>query len=133
LSRLSLLNITYLFNVDHKGLKPGRAEIFDFSKKPTTAAAEHPASYLMGNRAGDRDVRLTTYLPLAPRLGMSGSKPPLPLYTFMACIEIYRVSREECKKFRECVSYVKIYRYNPKHLYPKLNGYGDNGQRSLKL
>ena len=25
------------------------------------------------------------------------------------------------------------YQYNPKHLYPKLNGYGDNGQRSLKL
>jgi len=32
----------------------------------------------------------------------------------------------------EC-SYVKIHRYNPKHLYPKLNGYRDNGQRSLKL
>ena len=31
------------------------------------------------------------------------------------------------------VPYVKVYRYNPKHLYPKLNGYGDNGQRSLKL
>jgi hypothetical protein len=46
---------------------------------------------------------------------------------------IYRVSREECKKLQECVPYVKIYQYNPKHLYPKLNGYGDNGQRSLKL
>ena len=46
---------------------------------------------------------------------------------------IYRVSQEEGTKFRESVSYVKIYRYNPKHLYPKLNGYGDNGQRSLKL
>ena len=31
------------------------------------------------------------------------------------------------------VPYVELYRYNPKHLYPKLNGYGDNGQRSLKL
>jgi len=28
---------------------------------------------------------------------------------------------------------VKLYRYNPKHLYPKLNGYGYNGQRSLKV
>ena len=27
------------------------------------------------------------------------------------------------------VPYVKVHRYNPKHLYPKLNGYGDNGQR----
>jgi len=27
------------------------------------------------------------------------------------------------------VPYYKIYRYNPKHLYPKLNGYGDNDQR----
>jgi hypothetical protein len=46
---------------------------------------------------------------------------------------LYRVSQEECKKLRESVPYVKIYRYNPKHLYPKLNSYGDNGQRSLKL
>ena len=46
---------------------------------------------------------------------------------------IYRVSQEECAKLRESVPYVKVYRYNPKHLYPKLNGYVDNGQRSLKL
>ena len=46
---------------------------------------------------------------------------------------IYRVSQEEWTKLRESVPYVKIYRYNPKHLCPKLNGYGDNGQRSLKL
>jgi len=29
---------------------------------------------------------------------------------------------------REIVPYVKIFRYNPKHLCPKLNGYGDNGK-----
>jgi len=46
---------------------------------------------------------------------------------------IYRVSQEEWTKLQESVSYVKIYRYNPKHLYPKLNGYGDNGERGLKL
>ena len=46
---------------------------------------------------------------------------------------LYRVSQEECARLRESVPYVKLYRYNPKHLYPKLNGYGDNGQRSLKL
>ena len=48
-------------------------------------------------------------------------------------IYIYRVSQEERSKLRESVPYVKLYRYNPKHLYPKLNGYGDNGKRSLKL
>jgi len=48
-------------------------------------------------------------------------------------IYIYRVSQEECARIRESVPYVILYRYNPKHLYPKLNGYGDNGQRSLKL
>jgi hypothetical protein len=32
-------------------------------------------------------------------------------------------------QIREGVPYVKVHRYNPKHLYPKLNGYGDNGQR----
>ena len=45
---------------------------------------------------------------------------------------IYRVSQEVCARLRESVPYVKIYRYNPKHLYPKFNGYGDIGQRSLK-
>jgi len=50
------------------------------------------------------------------------------------CLEnVYRVSQEECAILRERVPYVKLYRYNPIHLYPKLNGYGDNGQRSLKL
>jgi len=48
-------------------------------------------------------------------------------------IVIYRVSQEEWTKLRDSVPYVKIYRYNPKHLYPKLNGYGDNGQRNLKV
>ena len=43
----------------------------------------------------------------------------------------YRVSQEECARLREGVPYVKVYRYNPKHLCPKLNGYGDNGQRKL--
>jgi len=46
---------------------------------------------------------------------------------------LYRVSQEEGTKLRESVPYVKVYRYNPKHLYPKLNGYRDNGQRSLKF
>jgi len=43
------------------------------------------------------------------------------------------VSQEERAKIREGVPHVKLYQYNPKHLYAKLNGYGDNGQRSLKL
>jgi hypothetical protein len=44
---------------------------------------------------------------------------------------IYRVSQEECARLRESVPYVKLYRYNPKHLYPKLNGYRDNGERNV--
>ena len=48
-------------------------------------------------------------------------------------IYIYRVSQEECARLREGVPCVKLHRYNPKHLCPKFNGYGDNGQRSLKL
>jgi len=51
-----------------------------------------------------------------------------PVYMY-----IYRVSQEKCTRLRENVPYVKVYRYNPKHLYPELNGYGDNGQRNLKL
>jgi len=57
----------------------------------------------------------------------------LPQYVFCAriclfgtCV-IYRVEQEECARLRVGVPYVKVYRYNPKHLYPKLNGLGDNG------
>ena len=47
-------------------------------------------------------------------------------------IHVYiQVSQEEWTKLRESVPYVKIYRYNPKHLYPKLNGYGDDGHRKV--
>ena len=46
---------------------------------------------------------------------------------------IYKVSQEECVRLRENVPYVKVHRYNPKHLYPKLKCYADNGQRCLKL
>ena len=45
--------------------------------------------------------------------------------------KLYRVSQEECARLRESVPYVKVYRYNPKHLCPKLNDYGDNGQRKV--
>jgi hypothetical protein len=48
-------------------------------------------------------------------------------------VVIYRVSQEECARLREGIPYVKAGRYNPKHLRPKLNGYGDNDRRNLKL
>ena len=58
-----------------------------------------------------------------------GSRLPIHPHPYIQ----YRVSQEERTKLREGVPYVKLYRYNPKHLCPKLNGYGDNGQRSLKI
>jgi len=56
-----------------------------------------------------------------------------PLSTGILYGRLYRVSQVEWTKLRESVTYVELYRYNPNHLYPKLNGYGDNGQRSLKF
>ena len=38
------------------------------------------------------------------------------------CGLLYRVSQEECARLQDGVSYVKVYRYNPKHLCSKLNG-----------
>jgi hypothetical protein len=40
------------------------------------------------------------------------------------------VSQVDCARLREGVPYGKVYRYNPKHLCPKLKGYGDNGHSS---
>ena len=69
------------------------------------------------------------------RLYIGGNDIRIPLcywdiYIYIY-IYIYRVSQEESARLRESVPYVKLYRYNPKHLYPKLNGYGDNGQRKV--
>jgi len=46
---------------------------------------------------------------------------------------LYRVSQEERTKLREGVPYVKLYRYNPKHLYPKFDGYGDIEHRKVRV
>jgi len=52
-------------------------------------------------------------------------------HLYLICSSLYRVSQEECARLRESVPYVIVYRYNPKHQYPKLNGYRDNGQRKV--
>jgi hypothetical protein len=70
--------------------------------------------------------------PSGPLQACNGTALPLYIYIYIY-IYIYWVSREECIIFRERVPYVNIYRYNPKHQYPKLNGYGDNSQRILKV
>jgi hypothetical protein len=49
----------------------------------------------------------------------------MQLWTFWVSSHIYRVSQEECARLRESVPYGKVYQYNPKHLYPKLNSYGE--------
>ena len=46
-------------------------------------------------------------------------------------LNTYRMYWAECARLRENVPYVKVHRYNPKHLYPKLDGYGDNGERKV--
>jgi hypothetical protein len=43
----------------------------------------------------------------------------------------HRESQEEHARLWEGVPYGKVYRYNPKHLCPQLNGYRDNGQRKV--
>ena len=89
------------------------------------------------------DTRLL--VPIVCGLGNSAqvlwdrSMPNLNSHYMHICIYVgtyvcvYRMSQEECARLRESVPYVKLYRHNPKHLYPKLSGYGDNGQWSLKL
>jgi len=76
--------------------------------------------YLRNCSTSDIGVVISVYFNLRNILPKSG--------TFLLGHPVYRVSQEECARLREGVPYVKLYRYNPKHLYPKLNGYGDNGK-----
>ena len=52
-------------------------------------------------------------------------------YQFGPSITLIQGDPGGIDKIRESVPYVKLYRYNPKHLYQKLNGYGDNGHRKV--
>jgi hypothetical protein len=87
-------------------------------------------------------VLLVKSLKMAQRMAFDRGHPVVQQYNiyeqhrlkhsfFQRGNEIYRVSQEECARLREGVPYVKVCRYNPKHLYPKLKGYGDNGQRKV--
>ena len=42
------------------------------------------------------------------------------VYCAVRIESLCRVSQEERTKLREGVPYVKVYRYNPKHLYPNM-------------
>jgi len=75
---------------------------------------------------------MSVYFNLRNILPKSGTFTPQDtLYIIYVCVCV--CIEEECARLREGVPYVKVYRCNPKHLCPKLNGYGNNGQRSLKL
>ena len=54
-----------------------------------------------------------------------------PLYIYIY-IHIHGVTGGKDQTSGGC-SLFKLYRKTPKHLYPKLNGFGDNGQWSFKL
>jgi hypothetical protein len=76
-------------------------------------------------------------------MGSNQLSTVMKMYRGSGCIDPYipdlstvpssciQVSQEECARLREGVPYGEVYRYNPKHLCPKLNGYGDNGQRKV--
>jgi len=49
----------------------------------------------------------------------------IPLYT-------YKVYQEESTILHKNIPWVKLCQYSQKYLYPKLNGYGDNREVSVK-
>jgi len=55
------------------------------------------------------------------------------MYICMYVVYMYYTGcpRRNVPELRESIPHVKVYRYNPKHLYPNLNGYGDNGLRKM--
>jgi len=105
-----------------------------------------PLSPLTSVSLGSGSYRLLTWSKLSPAgytwqrykpvchwdrcLNVSGDYEESGVYHLLHMCHI-QVSQEECARLREGVPYVKVYRYNPKHLCPKLNGYGDNGHRKV--
>ena len=91
-----------------------------------------PAVYRWCGWVVTRDVALALNSDALPTALHQTTRPALnKVLCATCCNHLYRVSQEDRAKLRESVPYVKLYRYNPKHLYPKLNRYGDNGQRKV--
>ena len=67
---------------------------------------------------------------LESSLALLSERPPTNRLNHEAALDMVRQGAPGgmCQTSGE---YVKLYRYNPKHLYPKLNGYGDNGHRKV--
>jgi hypothetical protein len=77
--------------------------------------------------AEDRKMKVSSFCGRpVPRRGCSTINGWMDLRSQFLTL-IYRVSQEECARLRESVPYVKLYRYNPKHLYSMLNGCGNSG------
>ena len=73
-------------------------------------------------------LHIVTYSRISEYLKLPGS-----ILSSLHLTDLYGVSQEECARFRESVPYVILHRYNPKHLYPKLNGLRDNGIENCGL
>ena len=103
-----------------------------------------------GSFPGVKQAGNNTRLCIVSRIRMSGATPLSPcadthelnatftlrkvLFRSELSIDKFNYTecpRGECARLRENVPYVKVHRYNPKHIYPKLNGYGDNGERKV--
>ena len=82
---------------------------------------QRTCSYVCTNSAGN-SVMLDLYL-----------LQELNNTVFKTKHKLYRVSRGggDVPDFGRMFLYVKVHRSSPKHLYPKLNGYGDNGERKV--
>jgi len=72
------VGIVTCFGLDGLGSNPGR------DRKCPDCSGAYPASFSMGARVHSRGVKLTTHLPLVPRLRMSGAVPLLLIYAFIA-------------------------------------------------
>jgi len=114
-----------------------------FSMPVQTSTGAYPATYMMGTGSFlgvkqpgcgiDQPPPSSTKVKKRVELHLNSLSGPS--CTFPGCTLPFifiQVSQEECARLRESVPYVKVYRCNPKHLYPKLNGYGDNGQRKVR-
>ena len=123
----SLYDLSQTANLNFPSSQYKKYKLYKFTKIPKfqTETKRQPISFLHYTTAVFG--RLKSYWRKGGALETNGK------VIRQSITQLYRMFQEECARLRESVPYTKVYRYNPKHLYPKLNGYGDNGQRSLKL
>ena len=103
-------------NVVRAGLTPKHRDVETLCSMLTYSCEPASAKRFQGIQEDEYTLRFS---PPIPDFSVAKICVSMKHVHYQCLMPIYGVSQEECARLWESVPYVKLYRYNPKHLCPK--------------